>query len=283
MRIVQISDSHIGVGLEIPSQNLERVVDYINDTLQPDLVIHTGDVVALSPDEPGDREHARAALARLAAPLLILPGNHDIGEGGDRPWMGFTITSTRVAAHRAAFGPDRFSHAAGDWLLVGVNSELFGSGLPEEAEQWEWLTFVLADPRPAHVALFQHQPLWWPDGRTGSDAVLSVPDPEATRLLALPGAERIRVVASGHLHRYYHEGRGGIAEVWAPSTAFISAVYGPELSGLGIVEWKLSGERLTPELHVPDGLDMREARDMPGVRGRLAELQAPAASGGQAA
>lgn len=167
--------------------------------------------------------------------------------------------------------------------LVGVNSELFGSGLEEEAEQWDWLAQVLADTRAAHVALFQHQPLWWPNGRTGSDAVLSVPEPQAARLLELPGAERIRVVASGHLHRYYHEGRGDIAEVWAPSTAFTSAVYGPGLGGLGIVEWQLSEERLTPQLRVPDGLDAREARDIPGIRGRLAELVAPVESGGQAA
>jgi hypothetical protein len=197
--------------------------------------------------------------------------------------MGFTITSARVAAHRAVFGPDRFTHAAGDWLLVGVNSELFGSGLEEEDEQWQWLASLLAGTTQAHVGLFLHQPLWWPDGRTGSEAVLTVPEPEATRLLKLPGAERIRVVASGHLHRYHHEGRGDIAEVWAPSTAFTSAVYGPDLGGLGIVAWQLSEARLTPELRVPEGLDAREARDIPDVRGRLVELRAPATSGGQAA
>ena len=161
--------------------------------------------------------------------------------------MGLRVNSARVAAHRDVFGPDRFSQILGDWLLIGVSSELFATDLEEESEQWEWLATTLADNEAeASVALFLHQPLWWPADRTSSEVRLSVPVPEQERLLALPGADRIRVVSSGHLHRYYHEGRGDIAEVWAPSTAFTSAAWGPELGRLGIIEWELTPERMTP-------------------------------------
>ena len=68
----------------------------------------------------------------------------------------------RVTAHRAAFGPDRFAVQRPRLALLGLNSELLGSGLHEEAGQWRWLSQELSAPGDERVLVFCHKPLWPP-------------------------------------------------------------------------------------------------------------------------
>ena len=97
MLIAQITDSHIeaaGVltyGMFDAAASLARVVEAINARdPQPDLVIHTGDLVHHgAPEQYGP---ARAILDGLRAPYVALPGNHDARDGfsaafADTAWM----------------------------------------------------------------------------------------------------------------------------------------------------------------------------------------------------
>jgi 3',5'-cyclic AMP phosphodiesterase CpdA len=86
---MQLSDTHISHLDGKPSENMSLLVEYVNNELRPDLVIHTGDVVILNPDSLGDRLTAWRLHQKIDAPLLVLPGNHDVGESGDDPWMGY--------------------------------------------------------------------------------------------------------------------------------------------------------------------------------------------------
>ena len=162
--------------------------------------MHTGDVVGLSPDDDGDRRAAVAAHAELRAPLLVVPGNHDVGDPGDPPWMGLGVTSGRVAEHRRVFGATPFLERVGDWGVLGVNSQLMGSGLAAEQEQWEWLERTLAAPGSGRLLLFMHMPLWAPLGFGDATVAVSVADAERERLLSLSGAGPLRAVGTGHLH-----------------------------------------------------------------------------------
>jgi hypothetical protein len=38
----------------------------------------------------------------------FLPGNHDVGESADNPWMGIPVTSERIAGYTSDWGEDRF-------------------------------------------------------------------------------------------------------------------------------------------------------------------------------
>jgi hypothetical protein len=105
MRIVQISDTHLSHLGGIPTRNLQRLITFINEELRPDLVVHSGDVLILDPDSAADRHAARDLLDQISAPLRVVPGNHDVGEPGDRPWGGLGVTSTRVTAFAGVFGP----------------------------------------------------------------------------------------------------------------------------------------------------------------------------------
>lgn len=142
MRIVQISDTHLSHRGGIGNRNFEELAAFINDQLRPDLVVHTGDVSILDPDSDADRAAARELLKLISAPLRVLPGNHDVGEPGDAPWGGFATTSARVMAFTRVFGPDHWVEVLGGYTVIGLNSEVFATGLPEEQAPWDWLVDI---------------------------------------------------------------------------------------------------------------------------------------------
>jgi 3',5'-cyclic AMP phosphodiesterase CpdA len=263
VRIVQISDTHFCEAGGVMRPNFERVAEYVNETLRPDLIVHTGDAVILFPDEEADRSAAWDALRTLDAPLLVLPGNHDVGEPGPEPWAGIGVTSERVDAHRRTFGPDRFAETFGNWAVVGLNSEILGSGLPEEDDQWEWLEGMVAGDLPADVVLFLHKPVWTPDGWSAAGHSVTIPDDTRTRLLDAFRGRTLHAVGSGHLHCHREYSGNGPLELWAPSTAFMVDLPGLPPGRLGLIEWQLDDDGVRTTLHMPPGLDEREPRDVP--------------------
>lgn len=100
MRIVQITDSHILAPGALWKDRVDMRASLVEavaavNRLQPDLVIHTGDVVDDGPEPVGAEQYeiAALALAGLDAPLRILPGNHDDRAGlrrafPDLEWSG---------------------------------------------------------------------------------------------------------------------------------------------------------------------------------------------------
>ena len=282
VRIVQISDSHVSHLGGVTTRNVARVVAFVNEQLRPDLIVHTGDLVAVTPDEEADRSAARAAHEGFSAPLRLLPGNHDVGEPGDA-WMGLEVTSRWVRAHQAVFGPDRFVEQLGGWTVVGCNSELLGSGLEEEEDQWAWLAAVLGPRHDRPTLLFLHKPLWEPDTYAG-DGQRSVPAAARERLLSLPGAGMLRAVGSGHLHRYRRRVRDDVLEVWAPSVAFTGRAPAglTHFEQLGVVEWRLGPDRVEAWFRSPVYLEELDARGVPEIAAEMARLRAERAARGVA-
>jgi 3',5'-cyclic AMP phosphodiesterase CpdA len=285
VRLVQLSDTHISHRGGTPAGNLSLLVDYLNNEVRPDLVIHTGDIVIADPDSDTDRQAARRLLARIDAPLLVLPGNHDVGESSENPWMGLAATSERVAGYIRAWGPDRFCHlgdaASGtqDWAFIGVNSERMSTGLPEEDEQWDWLAETARQVSGKSVAIFLHKPLWFSDG---SRAGITIAERDRERLISLFAGTALRVVANGHVHRYRHELRGDdILNVWAPSLTFAPPAdpeHGLGPSRSGVVEYRIDGDAVDASFRVVPGLQgVADATTMPEFTAALAELEATSA------
>lgn len=285
MRIVQFSDTHISHHGGTPSENLSLLVDFLNEELRPDLAIHTGDVVILNPDSPDDRQAAWQLHQQINAPLLVLPGNHDVGESGDDVWMGVSVTSDRVAGFAGTWGADRFFRpgdagtGSQDWAFIGINSERMSSGLPEEDEQWDWLASVADQVRGKSVMLFLHKPLWF---LGGPKEAVTVPEPDRERLMSLLAGTRLRVVASGHLHRYRQAYEGDLLTVWSPSLTFAlppepGSGFGPSVSG--IVEYQIDGDTIEASFRSVPGLEgVPDAASIPGYHTAMAEVEAMAAS-----
>jgi 3',5'-cyclic AMP phosphodiesterase CpdA len=273
MRIVQISDTHVSARGGVPRDNLEKVVEHVN-RLRPDLVVHSGDLVALDPDLEADRATVRELLSGLRMPWRVIPGNHDVGDVGERPWMGIGVTASRIAAYRESWGPDQWVETVDGWAVVGFDSQLLGSGLQEEHHQWERIAGVAAGAHP--VLLFSHVPPFPPEAGLPEGAVLE--NDHRDRLLDLfeLGDGRLRGIGAGHLHLYRQERRGGAVMVWGPATAMILR---PGLPA-GIVVWDLHREALEARFEPVPGLEERELRDIPVLVEQLAELEARTGAAG---
>jgi len=250
LRIIQFSDTHISHLGGVGHGNAERLVCYLNDVAEPDLVVNTGDVVIADPDSTEDRDAAMRIHERIGAPLRVLPGNHDVGECAPEPWRGIGVSSRRVQAFRSAWGSDRFvvfGDAARDaegWAFVGINSELCASGLPEEDEQWAWLAEVAAEAAGRSVMLFLHKPLVIDDGIREPVTVAAA---ARDRILGTFRDADLKVVANGHVHRYRCTTDGDAMAVWAPSLSF-SPPAEPDLKfgpgTVGIVEYSVRGRQV---------------------------------------
>ena len=81
--------------------------------------------------------------------------------------------------------------------------------------------------------------------------MINVPDGPRNRLLSLAGAERIRAVASGHLHSYRRRVRPDMLEVWGPSTGVMGQAEPSHFEQLGVVEWNLHDEQASAWFRAP--------------------------------
>ncbi|SHK02519.1 Calcineurin-like phosphoesterase [Pseudonocardia thermophila] len=267
MKIAQISDTHLTAADGPTVDGFRLLAHHLNTEVRPDLVVHTGDIQFLHPDVAEDRARSRELLDLIEAPLLVVPGNHDVGMPGLGAWAGLVTTDERVAAHEAVFGPDHWRHDSDEATLLGIDSELLGSGLQREADQWRWLEQTVGELRPGvPVLLFLHKPVW----QVTEEPVGYQTDigPVARdRLLALLARTELRAVGCGHLHRYRAVPRGTVIEVWAPATAYLSAE-DDRIEGrheLGFVEWVVAEGAVSAEFRTVPGMPQLHSADVPAI------------------
>jgi Calcineurin-like phosphoesterase len=153
-----VSDTHLSARAPEAGRNWAAVARHVSET-GAELVIHLGDLSLDGANDPADLSHARRLLDALPVPWVAVPGNHDIGDnpGSSKQPM---VTPERVEAWRHNVGSDYWSHRLGRWTLLGLNAQLFGSGLPAEAEQWGWLDEQLSGQAGDHPMVFiSHEPV----------------------------------------------------------------------------------------------------------------------------
>lgn len=188
------------------------------------LTLVAGDLMLDDPDDAEDRAFARAAMEYLGD-WHAVPGNHDMGDNVPAPWMDQHATPERHAAWLSTFGTDRFLRDVGDWRLIGLNSQILGTGWSAEAAQWEWLAAAAADAGRRRICLVMHKPMHW-HGGDEPDGPNHMTKAMRARLAAALGGARLGLVVSGHLHQYRTSLFDGVPHVWAPSTGFIGRDHG---------------------------------------------------------
>ena len=211
LRIVHVSDSHLGPGVPYADEHWGAVVAHVAET-RPDLVVHTGDLSLDGASRSADLAHSRTRLDDLPVPWLALPGNHDIGDVDDDGAPGRRRTPRSLDE---LIGDLRFSRAIDGWRLVGVDIQTLSSVSPEADEHWDWLASELAGDEL--VALFLHRPLR-PWGDAHDEPRRYVVEPHRSRLAALVSTGDVRLVASGHVHQHLVTARDGVTHVWGPSS-----------------------------------------------------------------
>ena len=207
---VQISDSHIGFHLAANPDvagTLQSVVAGINALPRtPQFVVHTGDVTHLAKSEQFDT--AKQILKGLRAPLVVLPGEHD-------------VLGTTPAAFLAQFPPPSGSQGWFSWDALDVHYVALINVFDFEKmgllgnDQLAWLE---SDLRPlpasrpvvvfAHVPLYALYPAW---GWTTADGA---------KALALLARFDAATVLNGHIHQVVEHTEGNIRFATANATAY---------------------------------------------------------------
>lgn len=241
-RIAFFSDTHVSAKHGFFVENALATIAAIN-ALQPDLVVHGGDLSVNGAEDADDLAFSARLLKRVAPPLAIIPGNHDIGEEPHALHLNQPIDAARIARYRAAFGADWWVHDLGVWRIIGLNSLLIGSGLGAEKEQRAWTESTLAAARPRPIGVFLHKPLQLESPEEAGQPEWTI-DPRAREDYRTLFMEHgVRLVGSGHLHQSRARLMDGMLHVWAPSCGFVfgKALGGEQTLGFSLLELSEDG------------------------------------------
>lgn len=227
--LLHISDTHFGT--EQPP-----VMAALRDLAaqqQPDLVVLSGDITQRA--RPAQFQAARAFVDRLGAPVLAIPGNHDI------PLLDLRERLTRpYARYASAFGADLEPViTAPEWLVIGVNTTRAWRHRNGDLSiaQIDRVAGLLgsADPGQLRVVVV-HQPLAVTEPRDRPHLLYG--HDEAVRVWAEAGAD---LLLGGHIHLPYTLALHGQARrLWVvqAGTAVSSRVRPGVPNSVNIVRWE---------------------------------------------
>jgi 3',5'-cyclic AMP phosphodiesterase CpdA len=261
-RIVVLSDIHLSPTHGFFWENWCIARDFAN-AAKADAVVVNGDLAINGPDSDAEIAFAATTLASLDGRVMVLPGNHDVGDEPPGQDPNQIIDADRLTRWDRSFAGDRWALDAGSWRLIGVNAQLFGSGLAREQEQDQWLDEQLRASERS-IALFLHKPLFIesPADDTATPSCM-VPSARA-RLLDKLDRFDVRLIVSGHVHQHRDRVIGGRRYLWVPAVAFAGAPqHGGDIRcGLAMLDFSADDVKVTIER--PDGL---VSHDLDAIKG----------------
>ena len=269
-RIVILSDIHLSPTHGFFWENWCLAREFA-DSANADAVIVNGDLAINEPASDAEIAFAATALKGLRTRVVALPGNHDVGDEPPGQDADQIIDQDRLARWDRSFARDRWALDAGSWRLLGVNAQLFGSGLRREHEQDQWLGQQLsAAGRP--TALFLHKPLFI-ESPTDDVVTPSCMVPSARRrLLDRLNRSDVRLIVSGHLHEHVDRTFGSRRHLWVPAVAFAAPNKHGGDGRCGLTVLDFSGDNVEVTIEHPRGLVSHDLAAIKG-HGRYAFLR----------
>ena len=97
MKIIQITDTHFSPNKPHFNGNWAPLLTWIEAT-GADLIVHTGDLTVDGADKDEDITFSMDLMRQVSIPMLIVPGNHDVGhfQGSGQP-----VNAERLARWRS--------------------------------------------------------------------------------------------------------------------------------------------------------------------------------------
>ena len=210
---VQISDTHVGfskLANPDPVGTLRETIAKIRALpVQPDFVVHTGDVTHLAKPEQVDM--AQQLLGEIGLPIHFVPGEHDMVAGNDpRAFMA------RLSPQSTGNGWYSFDTNGVHFVALVNVAQLGAKGMGTlGADQLAWLKADLgAVSASTPVVVLSHFPLWalFPDWGWGTEDGMA-----ALALLKRFGSV---TALNGHIHQVQRKIEGHMSFHAARSTAY---------------------------------------------------------------
>ncbi len=193
---------------------------------KPDFVLHLGDIVHPIPSHPRYADAAqiyRDMAGALPCPIYLTPGNHDVG---DKPWPLAPVACIDTASMRAyeeEFGDQWLSWSHGGCNFFILNTSLFNSGLPQEAQQQAWFEAALAKAGGRNFLALHYPPyVSAPEENSHYD---NIDEPARNWLLQLIERHDVEAVFCGHVHNLWYDQFANAEMYLLPSTAFVRQDY----------------------------------------------------------
>lgn len=219
VRLALVSDPHVTRGtkedqpLHVP--RFKAAIRSINGA-KVDAVLVAGDLT--EGGRPDQYDDYLALVKGLKAPVYAVPGNHDVGAKHLGEVKG--TTSARNAEFERRVGPYFWAHDVKGVHVVGLNSAILGSGLPEEERQWAFLDGQLVARPGQRMVVLSHYPAFLETSDEPGGTYWNIEPAPRQRLLDLVKASGTLAYLSGHLHRPLDREWSGIRFVSTPPVSF---------------------------------------------------------------
>ena len=205
---------------------------------EPEFWLVGGDITRDGSFHRWELQEMKADFDAMGIPYRVIPGNMDTGnkhthvEGAPetRRDLELNITSEQVRQFESVFGPTKWSFVHENVRISGFCDILLGSGLPEEAELWEWLEAQKDEPRAEHHLWLMHyalfidafdEPAWdITDREHYIDWYFCIDPPSRRRLMEIFKATGATRVITGHIHCRRDAMVDGIHIDFAPGVTF---------------------------------------------------------------
>lgn len=215
--VVQVSDSHVSPRVTRFNANWEAAAAAVN-ALSPDLVVHTGDATLDGADHEEDAAFAARGLAAIAAPVRVVPGNHDVG---DPAAPRQPADADRLARFERHLGPAVWTEDRPGWRLLGLNSQAMGASGGLEGAVAAAVDEAVGSLDGRRLAVFLHKPALFDSLEEAEAGYWAVPPAARRPLRRLLSHPSLRLVASGHLHVARIAAHGPATLAWCPSCGFL--------------------------------------------------------------
>lgn len=241
VRLALVSDPHVTRGTKddqpLYRPRFEAAVKTVNEA-HVDAVLLAGDLTEGGRPEQYDDY---AALSKgFTAPLYAVPGNHDVGAKHLPNEKGTTAARNAEFARRV--GPVFWAHDVKGVHLVGLDSPILGSGLPEEERQWAFLDRELVARPGRRTVVLGHYPPFLDSPEEPGGAYWNIEPAPRKRLLDLVRRSGALAFLSGHLHRPLDHDWSGIRLLSTPPVSF-GLPRGEQPEGWTLVE--IDGQKVT--------------------------------------